>query len=146
MRRLLYLARAEVLHVVRDRATLVQVLVLPIVQLLVLSNAATFQIRNTSVYVVDLDRTTTSRELVTRFTASGRFDVVGASQSVDLAGDALARGEAALVLTIPKDFERSLARVHGAPFFQAGMRKTFRSAGGRRLTGRRAASRGGDRD
>ena len=71
MRRILFLARAEVLHVVRDRATLAQVLVLPIVQLLVLSNAATFEIRDTPTYVVDLDRTTTSRGLVDRFAASG---------------------------------------------------------------------------
>ena len=34
MRRILFLARAEVLHIVRDRATLAQVLVLPVLQLL----------------------------------------------------------------------------------------------------------------
>ncbi len=66
MRRILFLAHAEMLHVVRDRATLAQVLVVPIVQLLILSNAATFQIRNTPTYVVDLDRTSASRGLVTR--------------------------------------------------------------------------------
>ena len=33
MRRILFLARAEVLHVVRDRATLAQVMVMPILQL-----------------------------------------------------------------------------------------------------------------
>ena len=64
MRRILFLARAEVLHVVRDRATLAQVLVLPILQLLVLSNAATFEIRNTPTYVVDFDRSSASRGLV----------------------------------------------------------------------------------
>ncbi len=56
MRRIRFLAWAEVLHVVRDRATLAQVLVLPIVQLLVLSNAATFEIRDIPTYVVDFDR------------------------------------------------------------------------------------------
>ena len=61
MRRILFLARAEVLHIVRDRATLAQVLVLPILQLLVLSNAATFEIRNTPMYIVDFDRTSASR-------------------------------------------------------------------------------------
>jgi len=44
MRRILFLAHAEVLHVIRDRATLAQVLIFPIVQLLILSNAATFGI------------------------------------------------------------------------------------------------------
>ena len=49
MRRILFLAQAEVLHIVRDRATLAQVLVVAVVQLLVLSNAATFEIRNTPI-------------------------------------------------------------------------------------------------
>ncbi|HXI27998.1 MAG TPA: ABC transporter permease [Vicinamibacterales bacterium] len=115
MRRILFLARAEVLHVVRDRATLAQCLIVPIVQLLVLSNAATFQIRNTPTYVVDLDRTGTSRGLVTRFAASGHFRISGASPSLDLANEALLRGDVTMVLAIPADFESSLVRSGVAP-------------------------------
>ena len=115
MRRVWFLARAEVLHVVRDRATLAQVLVVPVVQLLVLSNAATFRIVNTPTYVVDFDRSTASRGLITRFQASGRFDVTGAAASPDQANDSLLRGEATMVLTIPRDFERSLVRTGSAP-------------------------------
>ena len=74
MRRIWFLAHAEILHVVRDHATLAQVLVVPIVQLLVLANAATFTIRNTPTWIVDLDRTPVSRGLVNRLAASGHFD------------------------------------------------------------------------
>src|SRR5262245_24155215 len=115
MRRILFLARAELLHVVRDRATLAQVLIVPIIQLLILSNAATFQILDTPTYVVDLDRTTASRGLVTRFAASGHFQVTGQSESLDLANESLLRGEVTMVLTIPHQFERSLVRDGGAP-------------------------------
>jgi ABC-type multidrug transport system permease subunit len=115
MRRILFLARAEVLHVVRDRATLVQVLIVPILQLLVLSNAATFQIRNTPTYVVDLDRSSASRALVTRFAASKHFQIAGRSASLDLANDALLRGDVTMVLTVPHDFESSLVRSGSAP-------------------------------
>jgi ABC-2 type transport system permease protein len=115
VRRVLFLAWAEALHVVRDRATLAQVLVVPVVQLLVLSNAATFLIRDTPTYVVDLDRTTASRALVTRFAASRHFRVDGASASLDLANDALLRGDVTMVLTIPRDFERGLVRAGAAP-------------------------------
>ena len=115
MRPILFLARAEVLHVVRDRATLAQCLIVPIVQLLVLSNAATFQIRNTPTYVVDLDRSTTSRGLVARFAASGHFRVAGDSASLDRANDALLRGDVTMVLAIPRDFEASLVRTSAAP-------------------------------
>jgi ABC-type multidrug transport system permease subunit len=115
VRPILFLARAEVLHVVRDRATLAQCLIVPIVQLLVLSNAATFQIRNTPTYVVDLDRSTTSRGLVTRFAASGHFRVAGESASLDRANEALLRGDVTMVLAIPRDFESSLVRTSAAP-------------------------------
>ena len=115
MRRILFLARAEVLHVVRDRATLAQVLVVPIVQLLILSNAATFQISNTPTYVVDLDRSSYSRGLVSRFRASGHFLVDQQSESLALANQALLRGDATMVLTIPHDFESSIVRTGTAP-------------------------------
>jgi ABC-type multidrug transport system permease subunit len=115
MRRILFLARAEVLHVVRDRATLGQVLVLPILQLLLLSNAATLQIVNTPTYVVDVDRTSASRGLVTRFAASGHFRVTGQSASPELANEALLAGDVTMVLTIPREFEGSLVRTRVAP-------------------------------
>jgi len=115
VRRILFLAHAEMLHVVRDRATLAQVLVVPIVQLLILSNAATFQIRNTPTYVVDLDRTSASRGLVTRFAASGHFRVADQSASAELANEALLRGDVTMVLTIPHEFEASLVRTGRAP-------------------------------
>jgi ABC-2 type transport system permease protein len=110
VRRILFLAHAEVLHVVRDRATLAQVLIFPIVQLLILSNAATFAIRDTPTYVVDLDRTSVSRGLVERLTASGHFRILGASASPDLADEALRAGRVTMAVTIPHDFERSLVR------------------------------------
>jgi ABC-type multidrug transport system permease subunit len=115
VRRILFLARAEVLHVVRDRATLAQVLIVPIVQLLVLSNAATFEIRHTPTYVVDLDRTSASRGLVNRFAASGHFEVDGASASLDRANDALLRGDVTMVVAIPHGFESALVRTGLAP-------------------------------
>jgi ABC-2 type transport system permease protein len=110
VRRILFLAHAEVLHVIRDRATLAQVLILPIVQLLILSNAATFAIRDTPTYVVDLDRTSVSRGLVERLTASGHFRILGASASPDLADEALLAGRVTMAVIIPHDFERSLVR------------------------------------
>ena len=99
LRRVLVLARTEVLHVVRDRATMAQVLIVPIVQLLVLSNAATFQIRDTPTYIVDLDRSSASRGLVTRLAASGHFRLAGDRSSLAAADGAMLSGEATLVVT-----------------------------------------------
>jgi ABC-type multidrug transport system permease subunit len=115
VRRILFLAWAEVLHVVRDKATLAQVFILPIVQLLVLANAATFEIRNTPMVVVDLDHTPTSRGLASRFAGSGHFRILARSESPELANRELLRGRATLVVTIPADFEAALVRTGSAP-------------------------------
>jgi ABC-2 type transport system permease protein len=110
MRCILYLAQAEVLHIVRDRILLAQVLVVPVVQLLILSNAATFEIRNTPIHVVDLDRSSASRGVVNRLAASGHFEVVDSTPSVDRADERLLNGTATMVVVIPHDFEASLVR------------------------------------
>ena len=115
VRHTLVLARAEVLHVVRDRATLVQIIVMPLIQLLILSNVATFAIKQSPVYVVDADRTSTSRGVVRRLGASGLFDVVGQSASPDSADDAILAGRVTMIVTIPHDFERSIVREGSAP-------------------------------
>jgi ABC-2 type transport system permease protein len=114
-RRTLSLARAEVLHVTRDRATLVQIVIVPLIQLLLLSNAATFAIERTPAYVVDFDRTSTSRGLVRHLTSSGLIDVVGQSASPDAANEAMLTGRATLVVVVPHDFESSLVRTGTAP-------------------------------
>jgi ABC-2 type transport system permease protein len=115
IRHTLVLARAEVLHVTRDRATLLQIIVMPLIQLLILSNVATFAIKQSPVYVVDGDRTATSRGIVRRLGASGLFDIVGQSASPDSADDAMLRGRVTLIVTIPNDFESSLVRDGSAP-------------------------------
>ena len=115
MRQILALARAEVLHVVRDKATLAQVIIMPVVQLIVLANAATFTIRDTPAFVVDLDHSSVSRGLVNRITSSGHFFLAGSSVSSEAANDALLDGDATLVVTIPADFESSLVKTgHGS--------------------------------
>jgi ABC-2 type transport system permease protein len=114
-RRTSALARAEVLHVVRDKASLVQIIVMPLIQLLVLSNVATFAVKRSPAYFVDFDHSATSRGIVTRFAASDLFDIVGQSASPGAANEAMLRGDATIVVTIPHDFERALTTDKSAP-------------------------------
>lgn len=115
VRRVLALARAEVLHVTRDKASLVQIIVVPVIQLLLLSTVATFAVKRSPAYVVDYDHTSTSRGVVSRLASSDYFEVVGQSGSPDQANDAMLAGRATLVVTIPHDFEKSLVRTGMAP-------------------------------
>ena len=100
----------------RDRILLAQILIVPIIQLLILSNAATFEIRNTPIHVVDLDRTSTSRgpgqppRGVWPLPDRRHDAVAGCGERA-----ACCDGTVTMVVVIPHDFEASLVRTGVAP-------------------------------
>lgn len=110
MRTLLVLLRKEFLQIRRDRLMPRMLLVMPLVQLLILSSAATFEVKGARVWVVDDDRTDVSRGLVTRLQASGRFRIIGATPSMEPANAAMLAGDVGMILNIPADFERGIVR------------------------------------
>ncbi len=115
MRTVFFLVRKEFLQIFRDRTTVFQIFMIPVVQLLVLANAATFDVKQVAMLVVDEDRTTVSAGLVQRLEAGRQFDVVryeGNDAGVD---HALLDREVTAVLHIPRRFEEDLVRRGRAP-------------------------------
>ena len=104
------LMRKEVLQVFRDPPTLVQVLAIPLIQLVVLANATTFDTGATRLLVRDDDRTVASAAMVAELVGSGEFTVVGTAIAPDRIEAVLRRREAAAVLHIPEGFEAAMAR------------------------------------
>jgi ABC-2 type transport system permease protein len=115
MRTVLFLIRKEYQQVFRDRAMVFQIFLVPLVQLLILANAATFEVRRTRVHVVDLDRTPASREVTGRLAASPNFSVARVSASAALADGDLRARRAALVVSIPRGFEEAVTARRPAP-------------------------------
>ncbi len=108
------MVRKEFLQIFRDPRLRRVVFVAPIIQLVVIGYAVSTDIRNTSTFVVDHDKTRASRELIEAFTASGYFRVVGRSdRSADLIR-ALDHGNATVGIEIPTDFSRTLQDGSGA--------------------------------
>lgn len=117
MRTVLFLVRKEAVQVLRDKVMRIQILVPPLVQLLIVAQAMTFEVKHTDLALIDLDRSPASERLVERFTASGRFGVSVVTASGDVADGALLTREANAVLRIPDGFERTLRR-GGSPEVQ----------------------------
>jgi ABC-2 type transport system permease protein len=115
MRTLRFLLRKEYLQIFRDHIMVAQLLLLPAIQLALLANAATFEVTSARLVVVDEDRSATSRGLVDRMSAAGRFRLVQATPSAERADEAMMRRDAAVILHIPREFERDLVRTHVAP-------------------------------
>ena len=115
MRTILFLMRKEFLQVFRDKATVFQIFFIPVVQLLILSNAATFDIKRTALAVVDEDRSTVSAGLIQRLEGGGRFSVVRLQPTIAGVEAALLDREVSAVLHIPHGFEDDLVRERHAP-------------------------------
>ena len=114
MQSLRYLLRKEFLQIFRDRFMVAQLMLMPIIQLLLLGNAATFEVKTARMYVVDRNHSEMSRGLVDRLQASRRFVVVGSSPSTDVGNQWILERQTDMILSIPADFERDIVRTRTA--------------------------------
>jgi ABC-2 type transport system permease protein len=110
-----FLVRKEFLQVFRDRVMMFEMIAIPILQLLILSNAATFEVHDSRVHVVDESRTAASRGLIRRIGASRYFTVVSGDPSMAGAERDLATGRASVIVRIPRRFSDRLAAGRPAP-------------------------------
>jgi ABC-2 type transport system permease protein len=115
VRTILFLVRKEFLQIFRDHTTVVQIFMIPVVQLLVLSNAATFDLKRTRVLVIDEDRTTVSAGLVQRLEAGRQFEVIRRELTTARADHALLDRQVTAVIHIPRRFEADLVQHGRAP-------------------------------
>ena len=114
MRVLRFLLRKEFLQIFRDRTILGMLFIMPVIQLLVLANAVTFEVTSARMYVVDMDHSSMSRGVVTSLAASGRFLPVESSQSQARADGAMLDGSVNMIVVIPEGFARDLGTVQRA--------------------------------
>lgn len=84
------------------------IFMVPIVQLIILANAATFEMKNIDISIVDYDNSHKSQELISRFDASPFYEIIPTEQSVDKALELVHANKADLVLVIPQGFEKNL--------------------------------------
>ena len=110
MKTVFYIVRKEFKQIFRNRGMLPIIFVMPMIQLLVLSNAATYEIKNITLGVVDHDRTSTSRALVNHFAASSYFKLQPHFEATNAAQTAMQEGNVSVVLEIPRNFERAIGK------------------------------------
>lgn len=90
------------------------IFVMPVIQLLILANAANFEVKNIRVHVIDFDQSSSSRLLINKFRAFSYFKIVNSSYSTKVAIDDFSKDRAQLILQIPKDFEQNIVRENTA--------------------------------
>jgi ABC-2 type transport system permease protein len=109
MRTIRFLLQKEFLQIFRNRAMLPILFAMPVIQLVVLAYAATYELREVNFALVDNDRSQYSRELVQKLESSGFFNLQGQFTNTLEAQNGLDRGEVKLVVQIPQNFEENLS-------------------------------------
>ncbi|PQJ69060.1 ABC transporter permease [Polaribacter butkevichii] len=110
MKTILYIIQKEFKQIFRNKGMLPIIFVLPLLQLVILSNAATFEVKNIKFGYIDNDHTSTSRALIEKFNASTYFNVLTDFPSEALASSAMLKGDVDVLLQIPHYFERNLQK------------------------------------
>ena len=98
----------EFLQALRDPRMRAVIFLAPVVQLIVFGYAVTMDVKNIRTVVYDLDRTPESRELLSRFFASGYFKPVEYVSHVNRIRDLMDRGKTDTAIQINRGFSAKL--------------------------------------
>ncbi len=115
MRIIGFILQKEFIQIFRNKTMLPMIFLLPVMQMLILVNAATYEMNNIDMVILDQDHSSTSRELIAKFQGSPFFSIQSQKLSMEQAHADLLDNTADLILFIPAGWERDLIREDQAP-------------------------------
>lgn len=110
MRNIKAISIKEVIHIMRDRRTLMMVIFMPLMQVLIYGFGINTDVKHLSTYVYDQDRTYLSRRLIASFEHSDYFRVMNKSNDIHDVRQALDKGKAQVGLVIPPNFSADVLK------------------------------------
>ena len=119
MRTLRFLLQKEFRQIFRDPSILRIIFVMPMIQLLILPWAADYEVKDIQLSVVDHDHSGYSRQLISKITASGYFQLQSYDNSFSNALHNIEKDKSDLILEIPVSFEKDLVKENGSTLFMA---------------------------
>jgi ABC-2 type transport system permease protein len=114
MRTILYLIRKEFIQIFRNKFISKAIFAVPIVQMLILVPAITFEIKNVNLAVIDRDMTSESRGLISKLEGSTFFHISRWTFSENEANNLMHRNKCSAILQIPSGFGKDIGAGHQA--------------------------------
>jgi ABC-2 type transport system permease protein len=108
MRTIRFILQKEFRQIFRNRTMLPFIFLVPFIQLLILVNAATLDMKHIEMILVDRDHSALSRGLSDKFSQSPFFSLVNGGISTEMAEEEMLRNQTDLIVVIPESFERDL--------------------------------------
>ena len=115
MKTIAHIIRKEFIQIRRDVKMLRISIFAPVVQLIILGYAVSFDVNDIPMVICDQDHSTASRELVRSFTSTGYFSIVGYLDEPSEIDRQMDDGLASFALVIPRGFETKLMSNKQAP-------------------------------
>ena len=110
MKTILFIIQKEFKQIFRNKSMLPIIFILPLMQLIILSNAASFEVKNIKFSYIDNEKSALSRQLISQFEASNYFDIIAQFPSKKEADVAMQNGKVDVILEIPNQFEQQLVK------------------------------------
>ncbi len=107
-RRILAMARKEMIQIVRDPRSLMIVILMPLIQLLIYGYAVNLDVKHVPLCVYDRDATQTSQDLLKRFQATDYFRIVRVADSYTDLVRQIDFGACSVALVVPPQFAEKL--------------------------------------
>ncbi|TKG96565.1 ABC transporter permease [Puteibacter caeruleilacunae] len=115
MRTIRYILQKEFLQIFRNKGMLPIIFILPVIQLCVLTFAATYDMKNTNIYIVDKDVSKHTQEIIGKFENSSFFTITGIGFSEAIAEDEFLKDRTDAILVFNKGFGNNLDKREDAP-------------------------------
>lgn len=108
MRRILMLARKELIQIARDKRLLPLIFVVPVIQVVLFGYVVQTEVKNIPMLLVDHDKTAQSRTLTAGFTNAGYFDITGRTDDEAEIAREMDAGSISFALIIPGGYEEAI--------------------------------------
>ena len=115
LRHIWAVTRKEFHHILRDRSTLILVLITPTALLLLMAYALTVDIQNVPIAVLDYDRSSLSRSFVQQITAGEDLQLYAQVSTLDEIENLLMHSEIKAALILSPAFASDLLALRGLP-------------------------------
>lgn len=103
-----HIIRKEFIQTFRDKRMILPLFVAPVLQLILFGFAATTDVKNISLSILDYDKSRESRALMSNFLHTEAFRINHSTGSIEEIDDLIQRGDIKVAVVIPSNFEKDL--------------------------------------
>jgi len=105
-----YLLEKEFIQIRRSKFIPRVIFILPFIAMIIFPYAATFDVKNINLSIIDNDKSSYSQQLIQKIQSSGYFRISNVSGTYEEAMKSVESDESDVILEIPQNFERDLVR------------------------------------